>query len=204
MLNVKQPKLFSTSVLTHEQVMTLLNSIRKDTAEGMRLRAIVEVFYSSGMRHAELLGLDMSDVDYRKGMASVIGKGKKQRMVPLGAMAIRALRYYIKSARPQLVIASDEQALFIDDYGHRLPMHSLRRWIHKQATKAGLEEKVTPQTFRRTCVTELMRCGADHYQVRDLLGHESLQTVRHYVKYTMVDVKATHSQCHPRENDGRY
>jgi site-specific recombinase XerD len=90
---------------------------------------------------------------------------------------------------------------FLDEHGCRFPYHRLRRLVHAWAVKADLDGPVTPHTFRRSCTTEMLRAGAGMYHVKELLGHESLDTLQHYARLTIVDLKKTHRQCHPRERD---
>ena len=94
-----------------------------------------------------------------------------------------------------------QKALFLNANGERLPYHQLRRMIQRHASKAGLTITVTPHTFRRSCTTEMLRGGAGMYHVKELLGHESLDTLKHYAKLTITDIKAAHAKCHPREKD---
>jgi site-specific recombinase XerD len=196
---VKEPQLLPTSVLKHEQVRRVLQRVPTTNAEGWRNRAIIELLYSTGLRAGELLGLNVTDVDLAGATAIVLGKGGKQRVVPIGKTALRQLESYIKAVRPFLLRDAAELALFLDRRGQRLPYHTLRRIIHRQAEVSGVEVKVTPHTFRRSCTTELIRGGANLYHVKELLGHESLETLKHYTKLTIEDLRKTHQKCHPRE-----
>ena len=132
-----------------------------------------------------------------------MGKGRKERMVPIGATALGYLEGYLKAIRPAVQQDGDEKALFVDGEGRRFPYYTFRRLIHACARKAGLAIRVTPHTFRRSCTTELLRGGANMYHVKELLGHESLETLKHYARLTITDLKKTHAQCHPRERDVR-
>ena len=124
-------------------------------------------------------------------------------MVPIGKTALQYLESYLRAVRPLLVKDSGEKALFVDSMGKRFPYYTFRRLIKACAKKARLEVCVTAHTFRRSCATELLRGGANMYHVKELLGHESLETLKHYAKLTITDLKATHAKCHPREKDGR-
>jgi site-specific recombinase XerD len=198
---VKEPKLLPGSVLTHQQMRRLLEAVPTGDAEGYRFRTMLELLYSSGIRAAELLGLDVGDVDFRQDTALVTGKGQKQRVVPFGKTARRYLEGYIGAVRPHLLRDRTEKALFLDEQGRRFPYHRLRRLVHAYAAKAGLDGPITPHTFRRSCTTEMLRAGAGMYHVKELLGHESLDTLQHYARLTILDLKKTHRQCHPRERD---
>jgi integrase/recombinase XerD len=199
--HVKEPLFLPGSVLTHEQVRQLLGAVATDTPEGYRLRAMLEVLYSSGMRIAELLGLDLGDVDFGNATAKVLGKGRKERIVPVGHTALQYLEGYIKAVRPLAVGTSVEKAIFVNGVGKRFPYYTFLRLLHATARRAGLPANVTPHTFRRSCTTELLRGGANMYHVKELLGHESLDTLKHYAKLTILDLKKEHQRCHPREKE---
>ena len=199
---VKEPKLLPNSVLDHAQVKTVLRAVQTGHAEGWRDRAMLELLYSSGIRAGELLGLNVADVDLSSATAIVMGKGSKQRVVPIGRTALRQVESYVRAIRPFLLRDPQETALFLTRHGHRLPYHTLLRLVHQYARPQNLEVNVTPHTFRRSCTTELIRAGANLYHVKELLGHESLETLRHYTRLTITDLKKTHETCHPREREG--
>jgi integrase/recombinase XerD len=198
---VNEPKMLPTSVLHHAQVKKLIGCIRTDTPEGYRDRTMFEALYSTGIRAAEILNLDVPHVDLRNATALVTGKGNKQRAVPIGRTALRHLATYIKAVRPFLVRHPNEAALFLNRRGRRLPYFTFLRLVHVHAERAGLEVHVTPHTFRRSCATEMLRGGANMYHVKEILGHETLQTLQHYAKLTIEDLKKTHERCHPRERE---
>ena len=200
---VAQPKLLPTSVLTHAQMRRALATLDGSTPEGIRDRAMLEMLYSSGLRAAELLGLDVRDVDLDNATALVMGKGSKQRVVPIGRTALRHLESYLKGVRPFLLKTNPAQpALWLNCRGERVLYPVLLRRVHEHLRNAGLPATVTPHTFRRSCTTELIRGGANLWHVKELLGHENLDTLRHYAKLTIADLKKTHAKCHPRERDG--
>jgi site-specific recombinase XerD len=163
---------------------------------------LLELLYSTGIRAGEALGLDISRIDLKNATALVYGKGRKERVVPIGATALRHLESYLAAVRPFLLHEPGEQAVFLDAQGQRLPYHVFRRLVHRYAAAAGITLNVTPHTFRRSCTTELLRSGANMYHVKDLLGHESLDTLKHYAKLTITDLRETHRKCHPRERAG--
>jgi integrase/recombinase XerD len=198
---VQEPQLLPTSVLPHAQVKKLAAKIDTSSAEGVRDRALVELLYSSGVRAAELLGLDVADVDLANGTALVTGKGNKQRVVPIGKTALRLLESYLRGVRPFLVRDGDERALWLTRAGKRLPYHTLLKRVRRHGERLALPVAVTPHTFRRSCTTELIRGGANLWHVKELLGHEHLDTLQHYAKLTITDLKKTHAKCHPRERE---
>jgi len=199
---VKEPQFLVSGVLNHNQVKQIMGSKPANDAETWRNRVMLEVLYSTGIRASELLGLNVRDVDLDNSTAVVLGKGDKQRVVPIGKTALRLLESYLKAVRPILLKQAHEQAMFLNHAGKRMPYHTFRRIVQRYAEVAGLEVKVTPHTFRRSCTTELIRGGANLYHVKELLGHENLETLKHYTKLTIEDLKATHAKCHPRERSG--
>lgn len=196
---VKEPRLLPTSVLNHAQVRQLLDRMNPSTPAGWRDRLILELLYTTGVRAAELIGLNIPDLDLRHATALVSGKGNKQRVVPIGQTALRLLESYLRAVRPFLLREPAEPALLLDHRGRRLRYHTLLRLVHQHTAGAGLPVAVTPHTFRRSCATEMIRGGANLYHVKELLGHESLETLKHYTRLTIQDLKKTHRQCHPRE-----
>lgn len=199
----KEPHLLPGNVLTHAQIRKLLTRIPTHTTLGYRDRAMLEVMYSSGLRVSELLGLNLDNVHLDHCVALVRGKGSKERMVPIGKTAVRHLETYLKAVRPYLQRDPEEAALFIHDKngGRRLSYSTFARMLKAHAAAAGLGVAITPHTFRRSCTTELIRGGANMYHVKELLGHESLDTLNRYVKLTIHDLKKTHAKTHPREKD---
>jgi integrase/recombinase XerD len=198
---VKAPDLLPTSVLTHAQVKKLVSRIKTDTPFGYRDRAMIEMLYSTGIRAGELLGLDVGHVDFANKTVLVTGKGNKERMTPVGRTALRYLETYIKAVRPFLVRDASENALFLNRDGRRMTYERLLHAVRIHTRAAKLDVNVTPHTFRRSCTTELLRGGANMYHVKELLGHKSLNTLRHYAKLTISDLKKTHTKCHPRERE---
>ena len=212
---LKMPRLLPGSVLTHAQVRRLLSHMDTATPEGLRDRAMLELLYSAGVRAGELLAMNVADVDMRAATARVTGKGNKQRLVPIGKTALRCLENYIRAVRPFLTERSAsgdggpqtdpaQSPLFLTSRGTRIPYQRFVQAVHRHARNAGMEINITPHTFRRSCATELIRGGANIYHVKDLLGHESLETLRHYTRLTIGDLKKTHRKCHPRERDEKY
>ena len=199
---VRTPSFLPLGALTHAQARQFLARVPTGTPEGYRNRAMLELLYSSGLRAAELLGLDVGDVDLGNATAIVTGKGSRQRVVPVGRTALRWLESYLKAVRPFLLQAPEEPAVFLDRRGRRLCYHAFAQIVRECARHAGPPgTHVTAHTFRRSCATELLRGGANMYHVKDLLGHATLNTLKHYVRLTITDLKRTHARCHPRERD---
>ena len=200
LVSPKDEQMLPASVLTHAQVRNLMNRVGTGTSLGYRDRAILELLYTSGIRAAELLGLNVEDVDLKCATARVMGKGRKERMVPIGKTALRYLETYLVAVRPFMTRDDPhDAALFLSYQGERLTYTGLRRMVHVYADPLGFDVSVSPHTFRRTCTTELIRGGANMYHVKELLGHESLEMLKPYTKLTIQDLKKTHEKCHPRE-----
>ena len=198
---IKLPQLLPTSVLDHDKMTKLLDGLEKLTPDAHRQRAMLEVLYTSGIRVAELLAMDIDSVDLSHSVIRVTGKGAKERIVPIGNTARRLVENYLKGIRPLLQREPGETALWLNRFGARMPYHTFRRDLLASVADSGLKQSVTAHTFRRSCATELIRSGANLWHVKDLLGHENVETLNHYVKLTIVDLKKTHKKCHPRERD---
>ena len=163
-----------------------------DDEAGRRDRAILEVLYASGVRVAELSGLDVEDVDLREGSVRVLGKGRKERIVPLGTKAVEALRAYLGARE------SDRGALFRNSRGGRLTVRSVHRIVRARARAAGLAGRVTPHTLRHTFATHLLDAGADLRLIQELLGHARLATTQRYTHVSADRLAKVYDAAHPR------
>jgi integrase/recombinase XerC len=163
-----------------------------DDETSRRDRAILEVLYASGVRVAELAGLDLEDVDLREGALRVLGKGRKERMVPLGTKAIEALRAYLGARE------GARGALFRNRRGGRLTVRSLHRIVRDRARAAGLAGHVTPHTLRHTFATHLLDAGADLRLIQELLGHARLATTQRYTHVSADRLAKVYDAAHPR------
>jgi len=199
---VKVPDLLPASVLTHAQVKQLMRKIDTTSPVGIRDRAAIELLYSSGIRIGELECLKLQDIDIERGVARVIGKGRKERFVPIGKTAIKWLSSYIRGVRSfALTGHGDSDAVFINQTGGPLSQHTLRDRVRDYGRQLGLDIHITPHTFRRSCTTEMIKSNANLYHVKQLLGHKSFETLNHYAKLNIADLRKTHAKCHPREKD---
>ncbi len=202
---IKEPKLLPRSVLPHKEVKKLLRHIDTTSIEGIRDRAVIELLYSTGLRIGELEKLTLDDIDLDISSMKVLGKGNKERLVPIGKTALKHLISYIRGARPFLaaVTADKTRITFLNGRGRPLAGYAIRNAIHSYAHKAGIEVNVTPHTFRRSCTTEMIKANANLYHIKELLGHESFTTLKHYTKLHINDLRKTHEKCHPREKDDK-
>ena len=192
-------------VMRAADVTRLMELPPGDDPEGTRDRAVLELLYGSGLRVAELCGLDLDDVDLATRTVRVTGKGRKERQVPIGGMAARALETYYTSARPELLArssksggsSSDRAAVFLNRRGKRLGPRSVRRVMAKYLRAEGMQE-LGPHTLRHSFATHLLDNGADLRAVQELLGHENLATTQIYTHVSAERLRAVYEQSHPR------
>jgi len=184
--------------LEPQEVERLLAAPDLATPAGRRDRALLEVMYSAGTRAAETVGLDRSDVDLRNGLARVRGKGRKQRLAPLGSYAVEALGSYLSDpARPRAGRGSSG-AVFLNPRGGRLTTRSLGRVVERCALRAGIRRRATPHTLRHSFATHLLDRGADLRAVQELLGHAHLVTTQIYTHVSVERLRKIYEQAHPR------
>jgi len=167
-------------------------------APGLRDRAILEVLYGAGVRISELTGLDVDDADLEEGSLKVMGKGSKERIVPLGRFAARALKAYLTRARPSLARERSGGALFLNQRGGRLTRQGATKILKAAAARAGLRKRVTPHMLRHSFATHLLEGGADVRVVQELLGHASLSTTQIYTLVTADRMREEYFAAHPR------
>jgi len=185
--------------LSVEEVEALLRAPDMTSAAGRRDRAILELMYSAGTRAAETVGVNDRDVDLERGLARVRGKGRKERLAPLGRFATEALREYINDpARPKPV---DTAAVFLNLKGGRLTTRSLQRIVARRALEAGLRRRPTPHTLRHSFATHLLDAGADLRSVQELLGHANLVTTQIYTHVSLEQLRRVYERAHPRAVD---
>lgn len=163
----------------------------KDVAS-LRDKAILEILYSTGMRVSELVGLSISDIDFIGGVAKVRGKGKKERLIPIGDTALRAVKQYL-DRRP-----ADKSILFLNKNNTRLSSGSVRATIDKYINSTSLRQRISPHSLRHSFATHLLDRGADLRSVQELLGHANLSTTQIYTHVTTDRLKAVYEKSHPR------
>jgi integrase/recombinase XerD len=202
---VVQPKLPRS--LPHpiavDQVARLLAAPDGATPVGLRDRAIFEVLYGAGLRISELVGLDVDDVDLEDGSLRVLGKGGKEREVPLGTYARDAVNAYLTRGRPVFASAASRAALFLNQRGGRITRQSCSRLLAMYAGRAGIDQRVTLHTLRHSFATHLLEGGADVRVVQELLGHASVATTQIYTLITKDHLREVYYTSHPRARRGR-
>jgi integrase/recombinase XerD len=181
-----------------EDVQRLLDAPAAGTVAGLRDRAVLEVLYGAGLRVSELVGLDVDDVDLDEGSVRVLGKGGKERDVPLGRYAVDATLAYLHGARPSLATSRSRAALFLSQRGTRLTRQSIGRLLSAYARRAAIDKRVTPHTLRHSFATHLLEGGADVRVVQELLGHASVATTQVYTLVTEEHLREVYYTAHPR------
>ncbi len=186
-------------VLSPESVDKLLMAPRGDERFYLRDRALLETFYATGSRASEVAGLKLADLYLDSGFCKCLGKGNKQRVVPLGAKAIGALRVYLADLRPLLVRPNPEAPwVFVSRGGKILTREMLWILVKKYVRRVGLNAKVSPHTLRHSFATHLLAGGADLRTVQELLGHSNIRTTQHYTHVDQDRLRAIHRQFHPK------
>ena len=201
--DISIPKLeqYIPNYLPVDEMFRLLEGPDKEKPLGLRDLAILEVLYSCGFRVAECAALNISSVDFKQRLIRVIGKGDKERLVPIGQKAIVALQHYLDETqllRKKTKTHNDQEPLFINNRGQRLTTRSMARIIKKYAQKSGLLSDISPHSLRHTFATHLLDGGADLRAVQELLGHASLSTTQKYTHVSMDRLMKVYDQAHPR------
>jgi integrase/recombinase XerD len=184
--------------LTVTEVESILAAPGDGDVVGLRDRAILEALYGAGVRISELVGLDVDDVDLEEGSVRVLGKGSKERIVPIGRYASSAVQSYLTRSRPALASVSTGPALFLNQRGGRLTRQGATNILQAAARRAGLDKRISPHTLRHSFATHLLEGGADIRVVQELLGHASLSTTQIYTLVTGDRLREEYFTAHPR------
>jgi len=189
--------------LEYEEVKRLLETPPVDNWLGARDRAIMETLYSTGIRVSELVALNMDDIDFLGEIIHVRGKGKKERITPIGSSVLQVIQHYMefRSKRAQSNSNFDSKVLFVNKHGGRLSTRSVRRKMDKYLKMAGLDPQISPHTLRHSFATHMLNNGADLRSVQELLGHQSLSTTQVYTHLTTRKLKEVYENAHPRETE---
>ena len=198
LVDAPRPGSYLPDVLAPEDVERILDAPPSDDLIGIRDRAIMELLYASGLRVSELVGLDTDRVDLDGQQVRVIGKGNRERRVPMGDEARDRLHRYRSGPRSRLMAGKPTPAVFVGKRGRRLSRESVWRLVKRWAEAAGVKERVTPHTFRHSFATHLLEGGADLRVVQALLGHASISTTQLYTHLTGERVREVYARAHPR------
>lgn len=186
------------SVLSEAQIIDLLNAPDVSTALGIRDKAILETMYATGLRVSELVTLPFEQVSLSAGLVQVTGKGNKERIVPLGELAIDAIQVYLKDSRPSLVNNKWVESLFVSRLGRTMTRQTLWHRVKILSDQAGIQANLSPHGLRHAFATHLINHGADLRAVQLLLGHSDLSTTQIYTHVAKERLQKIHQQHHPR------
>ena len=194
----KVPRRLPRNYLNIEEVEKIFSVIDVEDDLGLRNRAMMEVLYSTGMRKMEMCSLKIKEIDFSRGMIFIIeGKGKKDRVVPVGKRALDWVERYIAEVRPSLVKAPDDGTVFLSNHGKSMYEGGISNIVRKYIKLAGIEKKGACHLFRHTCATLMLEGGADIRYIQELLGHEHLSTTQIYTQVAIKKLKEVHEETHP-------
>jgi integrase/recombinase XerC len=185
--------------LTTDEIQTLLSAPDSNAVMGLRDQAIFETMYSAGLRVSELVGISDSDLDLEDGLVRVKGKGKRERLAPLGRYAVEAIEQWkIKRVLAKGKLPSANSPVFTNKFGNRLTTRSVARMLEKYLLQTGLNLKTSPHTLRHSFATHLLDRGADIRSVQELLGHKSIVTTQIYTHLSTAGLRQAYEKAHPR------
>jgi integrase/recombinase XerD len=196
----RNPKKLPKSILTIEEVNKLLNAPDTRSNRGYRNRIMLEVLYDTGIRRSEVLGIMLKDMDLDAGYIQVLGKGNKERVVPLSKRVCDMIRSYTLAVRPHFIQGDDPGFLFLNRWGGQMHPNAVWAVVKGCAKLARLKKNVSTHTLRHTCATHMLRNGAPIRHIQEMLGHESLESTQVYTRVTINDLKEIHARYHPSEN----
>ena len=185
-------------VLSIEDVKVLIESADEETPIGLRDRVALELLYGAGLRISELLGLQIRDVDFEKRWLKITGKGNKQRIIPFGRQAVRAIERFLANGRQGLTHDRSTPFLIINTRGRRMSRMGFAKILAKYRIKSGIKKRITPHMLRHSFATHLLEAGADLRVVQELLGHVDISTTQIYTHIDREYLKEIHRQYHPR------
>ncbi len=186
--------------LSSEELTMLLEAPPANEPMGLRDRAILEVMYSAGLRVSEVVGLNDSDIDFEAGILRIRGKGRRERLGPLGSYAAKAVIAWLECRKLHPALAGADAPVFTNRFGRRLTTRSVGRMLEKYLKITGLDGRTTPHTLRHSFATHLLNRGADIRSVQELLGHKSLTTTQIYTHVTTANLRAVYERAHPMAN----
>jgi len=199
LLEAPRPGRKLPDTLSKEEIDKIVEAIDMSLAEGERNKAIIETLYGCGLRVTELVNLKISDIFFKEMFVKVIGKGNKERLVPIGRVAIKQIQLYLDNSRNQVSPKKgDDDILFLNRRGSRLSRNMIFLIVKDLGEKAGLRKSISPHTFRHSFATHLVEGGADLRAVQEMLGHESIITTEIYTHLDREYLKSTIQMYHPR------
>lgn len=200
LINLKTPKIEKKlpDLLSIEEVEKLLNVPSKKNPKEIRNKALLELLYATGLRVTELLSLTLNDVNLETGYVRVLGKGSKERIIPIGEIAKGELQLYLENSRAVLLKYKKSPFLFVGNSGKYITRQAFWKMIKKYAQLAGIKKKISPHIIRHSFATHLLERGADLRSVQSMLGHSDISTTQIYTHVTKQRLKEIHKKYHPR------
>jgi integrase/recombinase XerD len=189
------------NVLGHAEVRRLLDQPRGSEPIALRDRALLELMYACGLRASEVVELELARLDLEEGLARVRGKGSKERVVPVGSVAVSAIRAYLRGGRPMLVGERVQTRLFVNFRGGALTRQGLYKIVQRHAVTAGLNGRMSPHTLRHTFATHLLAGGCDLRSLQEMLGHADVATTQVYTHLSNQHLKKVYFEAHPRATE---
>lgn len=198
--NLESPKIEKRlpHVLSVQDVEALLDAPDLRESAGLRDKAMLELLYATGIRVSELVSLNTGDINLNMGFLKCYGKGAKERIIPLGSVALKFLQDYTDHSRQQLLRGKEETSLFLNHHGQRLTRQGFWKIIKKYAKQANIKKDITPHTLRHSFATHLLENGADLRSVQEMLGHADISTTQIYTHITKSRLKEVYAKTHPR------
>lgn len=200
-VHIETPKMERSlpKVLNQQEVEVLLDSPKLNDHFGLRDKAMLELLYATGIRVSELIGLNLGDVHIGMGFVRCIGKGNKERIIPIGKTAENAIKQYLEQGRTFFISKQQrEEALFLNHHGKRLTRQGFWKILKRLAKEAGIQKELTPHTLRHSFATHLLENGADLRAVQEMLGHADISTTQIYTHVSKTRLKDVYSKFHPR------
>ena len=192
-INRKLPR-----VLSIEEVDNLIEQCKVMLPLGLRDRAMLELMYGTGLRVSELLSLQIDDINFTAGFLRCLGKGRKERIVPVNNSSVLWVERYLARSRNTLVKSQYERTLFLNAHGHSLSRQGFFKLLAQYGEKSGIKKEITPHTLRHSFATHLLENGADLRAVQEMLGHADISTTQIYTHITRSRIREVYQQCHPR------
>ena len=202
MIQTLKTEKYMPTFLSVDEMFELLKAQDESSVLSLRNRAMLEIFYSSGLRLSELAGLDLIDLDFNRKLVKVRGKGRKERIVPVGGPALKAVQEYlgkIGEIRKDTSGNIFKKPLFLNARGERITTRSIARIVNEITSKSGIGRKISPHALRHSFATHLLNAGADLRSIQELLGHESLSTTQKYTAVNINRMMEIYDKAHPRK-----
>lgn len=204
MIQTLKTEKFMPKFLSVDEMFEVLNAQNENSVSGLRNRAMLELFYSCGVRLSELAGLDVIDIDFNQKLVKVRGKGRKERIVPVGEPALKAVREYLGKVGARSEnrgVDYFKKPLFLNMHGGRITTRSIARIVNAATGISGIGRNVSPHALRHSFATHLLNAGADLRSIQELLGHESLSTTQKYTAVNIDRMMEVYDKAHPRKKN---